>query len=77
MKSKTHPIPYKVSEYIQHLFREDFLFEVKNVKEINGQLRYFVEVSKDNIINFLQFNEQGELVTSSVEEAFPPDIHEL
>jgi hypothetical protein len=76
MKPKTQTIPLKVSEYIQENFKEDFLFKVKEIKEIKGQLYYFVEVSKDDYIYSLIFNEQGNLVDKIAEEAFPTDIHE-
>jgi hypothetical protein len=76
MKTKTQTLPLKVSEYIQDHFREDFLFEVKEVKKIKGQFHYFVEVTKDDYVHSLQFNEQGNLVDDRAEETFPTDIHE-
>lgn len=76
MKTKTHTLPLKASEYIQDHFREDFLFEVKEVKKIKGQFYYFVEVTKDDYIHSLQFNEEGSLINEVAEEAFPTDIHE-
>jgi len=76
MKPKNLKLPFKISEYIQDRFREDFLFEVKDVKSIKGQLNYFVEVTKDDYIHSLQFNEQGNLVEGKADEAFPTDIHE-
>lgn len=76
MKPKVHTLPLKASAYIQDHFREDFLFEVKEVKMIKGQLNYFVEVTKDDYIHSLRFNEQGNLVEGKSDEAFPTDIHE-
>lgn len=76
MKPKNLQLPIKISEYVQNHFREDFLFEVKNVKKIKGQLHYFVEVTKDDYIHSLIFNEKGNLVDKIAEEAFPTDIHE-
>ncbi len=76
MKQKIQSIPFKISEYIQDHFKEDFLFEVKDIKKIREQLYYFVEVTKDDYIHSLQFNEQGDLVEKNAEEAFPPDLHE-
>jgi len=76
MKKDLPAIPYRISEYIQEHFKEDFLFEVKEVKNIKGQLFYPVEVTKDDYLHRLLFNEAGLLVNEEVEQAFPPDIHE-
>lgn len=76
MKTKIQSLPLKASEYIQDHFREDFLFEVKEVKKIKGQFYYFIQVTKDDYIHSLLFNEQGNLVNDVAEEAFPTDIHE-
>jgi hypothetical protein len=76
MKTKTQALPLKVSEYIQDHFREDFLFEVKDVKKLKGQFHYFVEVTKDDYIHSLQFNEEGKIINEVADEAFPTDIHE-
>ncbi len=42
-------IPYQISDYIREHFKEDFLFQVKDVKTINGHSTFVVEVSKDDI----------------------------
>jgi len=75
MKTDTQKIPYKISEYVNNHFREDFLFEVREVKA-NGLSYYQVDVSKDNFEHNLLFNEKGELVKEMTEQAFPPDGHE-
>lgn len=69
-------IPYKISEYIKEHFREDFLFEVKDVKEVKGHRYYSVEVAKDDVIHKLTFNEKGSLVEEVADDAFPTDWHE-
>lgn len=69
-------IPNKVSEYIRDHFREDFLFKVKEVAQVNGKWHYTVEVTKDDYIHTLQFNEKGTLVKQEEDQAFPTDIHE-
>lgn len=76
MKPKNLKLPIKISEYIQKHFRDDFLFEVKEVKKIKDQLNYFVEVTKDDYVHSLRFNDRGDLVNGTAEEAFPNDIHE-
>jgi hypothetical protein len=73
---KPEKIPYRISDYIQEHFKEDFLFEVKEIKEINGHPLYVIEVSKDDYIHTLRFNEHGTLLSEDAEQAFPPDIHE-
>jgi hypothetical protein len=69
-------IPFGISDYINEHFKEDFLFDVNEVKEINGHPVYIVEVSKDNYIHTLRFNEDGTLLKEEADQAFPPDIHE-
>jgi hypothetical protein len=69
-------IPFGISEYIREHFREDFLFDVKEVKKIGGHSIYNVEVSKDDYIYKLKFKEDGTLMKEEAEQAFPPDIHE-
>ena len=71
-----HRIPFGITEYITDHFKEDFLFEVKKVKEVQGRSIYTVEVSKDDYIHKLTFNEDAILLHEESEEAFPPDIHE-
>lgn len=69
-------IPFEISEYIRNHFREDFLFHVKEVKEVGGHSEYVVEVSKDDYDYTLRFNEKGKLLKEDAEQSFPPDIHE-
>lgn len=69
-------IPFAISEYIRDHFKEDFLFYVKDIRAVHGHQVYTVEVSKDNYIHQLKFNEDGTLVDERSAEAFPPDIHE-
>lgn len=69
-------IPSGISDYINDHFREDFLFTVKGVKEISGHTVYTIEVSKDDYIHTLRFNENGHLLKKEAEQAFPPDTHE-
>jgi hypothetical protein len=75
MKSERR-IPIGISDYINDHFKEDFLFEVKDIREIQGHSIYSVEVSKDDYIHKLKFDEHGTLVKEESEQAFPPDIHE-
>jgi hypothetical protein len=69
-------IPAGISNYVKEHFREDFLFDVKEVKEIQGHSYYVIEVSKDDYIHTLKFNEHGTLLQEDAEQAFPPDMHE-
>jgi hypothetical protein len=76
MNAKDEKLPYGISEYITEHFREDFLFEVKEVKKLKGHVYYTVEVTKDNYIHTLKFDENGKLVKEKADQAFPEDIHE-
>ena len=76
MIPKTQKIPVKVSDYITDHFKEDFLFEVTDVKKVGGRVYYIVEVSKDNYITTLKFNDAGDLVQEESNKAFQEDAHD-
>lgn len=69
-------LPIKASEYITNHFRDDFLFAIRHVKEVDGHYQYTVEVTKDDYIHTLVFNEDGTLVKKKEDDAFPADMHE-
>lgn len=69
-------LPHKITEYITGHFREDFLFEVKEIKQVKGHTYYTIEVSKDNYIDTLRFNEDGVLIQDESDEAFPAEAHD-
>jgi len=76
MKTTNQKLPYRISEYINDHFQEDFLFEVKDARQLKGHWYYTIEVTKDNYIHILNFNEHGELIKDEADQAFPPDVHE-
>lgn len=76
MNLKAAKIPFTISEYIINRFRDEFLFEVKEIKQAKGQTIYSIEISKDNYIYTLQFNETGKLLKDDAGEAYPADAHD-
>lgn len=76
MATNREKLPYGISEYIRNHFREDFLFDVKDVKKVGDRMYYTIEVSQDNYIHTLKFDEKGQLVREDADEAFPPDTHD-
>lgn len=76
MEGSAPKLPYGISTYIQDRFRDDFLCEVKAVKKVKGHPQYSLEVTKDDQIYLLEFNEAGKLLQEEAEEAFPPDGHD-
>lgn len=76
MKNKADKIPAAISEYVEAHFKEDFLFDVKDIKELQGHTYYTIEVSKDNFIHLLKFNEDGKLVKEEASQAYPADMHD-
>lgn len=76
MKTNNQKLPYQITEYIKEHFREDFLFEVKEVRQIKGHWYYTIEVTKDNYSHTLRFSENGELIKDEADQTFPPDVHE-
>ena len=76
MATENQKLPIQITDYINDHFREDFLFEVKEVKQLKDHVFYTVEVTKDDFIHTLEFNEKGVIVKKDAVPAFPPDIHE-
>jgi hypothetical protein len=76
MKAQEPKLPYGISEYITDHFREDFLFEVRETKLLNGHWYYIVEVTKDNYTHTLKFNDAGELIEEQADQTFPPEDHD-
>lgn len=76
MKRITAKIPYQISDYISNKFRSEFLCDIKSYSNDNGKTFFLAEVSKDDLIHHLKFDENGQLVKEELDLAFPPDIHE-
>ncbi len=76
MNRETQIIPYMINDYIRERFREDFLFELKKVIQVKEHPQYEIEVSKDDYLYKLSFNNDGDLVNEEVEPAFSQDEHE-
>jgi hypothetical protein len=69
-------LPYAATEYIAKRFRKEFLFELKEHKQVGGKGVYVVEVSQDGFIYTLRFDEKGLLTGEEVDPAFPADAHD-
>lgn len=76
MNKDNSKLPYKITAYINKHFREDFLFDVKEVRKEKGHVFYTIEISKDGNIHVLKFNGEGHLLSQEVELAFPDDDHD-
>ena len=76
MDARSERLPFAISSYIQSHFQEDFLCKVRSIKSVDGHLRYALEVTKDDHIHNLTFNEDGKLLQEEAEQAFPPDTHD-
>ena len=66
-------IPIRISEYIKQNFREDYLTEIKHVKDSKGIGFYYVDVTHEDNIYHLKFNESGELIQKEIESVIYPD----
>ena len=75
-KRMNNKLPHSISSYVREHFREDFLFEVKDIRRVKGRLTYSVEVAKDDVIYMLKFNEEGKLLSEETEQAFLSDDRE-
>ncbi len=77
MTSSENRLPPKINEYIHRHFREeDFLFKVQSVRKIGEHVLYNIDVSQDEHIYHLKFDEKGWLLKKEVEEAYPADDHD-
>lgn len=77
MKPSTIRIPQGIADYVKDRFREEFLFDVKSVVNVDGDTFYNVQVTKDGYIHALRFNANGQLVKEEADFAFPEDVYEL
>lgn len=77
MKPSTIRIPQGIADYVKDRFREEFLFDVKSVVNVEGETFYNVQVTKDGYIHALRFNAHGQLVKEEADFAFPEDVYEL
>lgn len=69
-------LPYAATEYIAKRFRKEFLFELKDRRQVEGRWQYEVEVSQDGYIHTLYFSDQGALLKEVADPAFPGDEHD-
>ncbi len=49
---------------------------MKRIIQVKGRPQFEIEVSKDDYIYKLSFNEDGDLLKEEAEQAFPADEHE-
>jgi hypothetical protein len=72
------PVPQGISEYINDRFVDDYLTEIMPYADASGKLFWHVDVTHNNTIYHLRFNEQGVLVESVVEPVgYPGDDVEI
>lgn len=69
-------LPYAATDYITKRFRKEFLFELKEYKQVKDKWIFVVEVSQDNYIHTLEFDAKGALLSEKADPAFPADAHE-
>ena len=69
-------IPYKISEYIQEHFRDDFLSEIRKAHDTFGRTFYEVDITQNELTYHLTFNERGTLMKEEAEPTFEQDEHE-
>lgn len=72
-KPNTPEIPSPISEYIRKNFREDFINDVKLVKDDHGVGFYFVDITHETKTYHLKFSETGTLVQNEIESVVVPD----
>lgn len=69
-------LPYNVSIYINTHFREGFLTRTYSVRDQYGHKDYIVDISQNDLIYHLIFNEQGKLINETVDPAYDEDYFE-
>jgi hypothetical protein len=68
-----HKLPHNISEYIREHFRGSLLSEVKEHHDSHGRRLYDVELSHEDLIYQLRFDEKGVLINKTMEESFPDE----
>lgn len=63
-------IPSGISEYIRKNFHAECLTEINKVNQKGGHFIYVVEVSHDDNLYHLRFNDKGVLMSNKAEPAF-------
>lgn len=60
-------VPEKLSTYIKEQFGNSFTSGIKKVKTQAGKYVYLAEISQDDVLYHLKFNEHGELLSRQSE----------
>ncbi len=74
--SSTHPVYFTINEFVKDEFREGFLMDIKDPVTEEGKICFYVDVSLDNTLHHLKFNEHGALLSRESEPAFLADPHD-
>ncbi len=69
-------LPHAVFAYIRHHFPEGHLSNAESFKDKHGHLHFNIEVNENEVIHFLEFNEQGNLMKHSTAPVFKEDYYE-
>lgn len=71
--SKQSAIPAGISSYINEKFHDDFLTEIKMVKDKSGKGYYYVDVTHNDNVFHLTFDGSGKLLKQEIEPILSPD----
>ena len=68
---KQHHFPSTITDYVKRYYPGPVYYKVTTTSGAHGRIFYNVELVKDDMICDLIFNEKGNLLRKSEEEAFP------
>lgn len=71
-----HKLPHEVFTYIRDHFLDGHLVNVKTTKDEHGHLQFHVEVSENDVVHHLEYNEEGGLTKRWSDPAFDEDYYE-
>ena len=73
---KSTTVERKIIDYVKNDFKEGFLMEIKHISQRDGGNVYNVEVSQDNNLYNLEFNNLGTLIKTEIEPTYLTSTHD-
>ena len=69
-------LPHKASVYIRTHFENAFIKRVTQQKGAMGHLEYLVDLDSNDLSYHLEFNEQGEIISTRSTPVFEDDLYD-
>lgn len=60
-------VPEKLSQYLKEHFGNSFTSGIKKIKDKNGKYIYLADISHEDVLHHLKFNEHGGIISKQHE----------